>query len=180
MIDIARVPQSAQPLLHAQNIAAPPPPLSAGSAQPTTSSLAMAPAAAAAAAAGPHNALPTAYGMVVWPSLPGMQHAAVGVAPPPGPPIGGPGGVIMGRGITGAMTPGRGGIHMTMGSAGPGGFATVGGAAVAPYPGTPVAGGESGNGEGDAGAKARRKQQRANVKDSPAQQAQVFFVFLVS
>lgn len=72
------------------------------SAQPATN-------IAAGSTSGPTGAaptgLPTAYGMVVWPSLPGLQQAAVGVAPP----IVGAPGVAMGRGL-GSMAPGRGGI----------------------------------------------------------------------
>lgn len=78
------------------------------------------PAAAHPVSAAAPNGLATQYGMVVWPSLPGLQQAAVGVAPPPPPhsQIPQQAGMLGGRSGVGAMplggavdvTGGRGGI----------------------------------------------------------------------
>ncbi|CAM9917039.1 unnamed protein product, partial [Scytosiphon promiscuus] len=55
---------------------------SSAPAPPPAASAPLPPAPAAAAAAAAPNGLATQYGVVVWPSLPGLQQAAVGVAPP--------------------------------------------------------------------------------------------------
>lgn len=66
------------------------PPAPAAPAPAPTQAVVAPPAAAGgapppAAAAAP-NGMATQYGVVVWPSLPGLQQAAVGVAPPASPP----------------------------------------------------------------------------------------------
>ncbi|CAM9493268.1 unnamed protein product, partial [Laminaria digitata] len=72
-------------------------------------------AAAAAAASAPPNGLATQYGMVMWPSLPGMQQAAVGVAPPSAAAMSGV--AAMARGGVGVdVTGGRGGILTAVGA----------------------------------------------------------------
>jgi len=63
-------------------LAASAPPAASVSAAATAASA----AAAAAAPAAVGTGLTTQYGVVMWPSLPGLQHAAVGVAPPASTP----------------------------------------------------------------------------------------------
>lgn len=138
-------PPAAAPMSSAQ-----PPSIAAGSpsAVPPSSSI---------AAPGP-NGLPTAYGMVVWPSLPGLQQAAVGVAPPPPPPppqVALGGGPPMGRG-GGTVTPpaGRGGIPTALHAA----------------PSTPIASSatdKGGAGGQDLSANDRRKQRVGISSERP-------------
>lgn len=90
-------PSAATTTAAAAPAASPPPAPPASASAPLP-----APAAASGAPPAAPNGLATQYGVVVWPSLPGLQQAAVGVAPPSVPSphhIQGRGGMLGGAGM---------------------------------------------------------------------------------
>lgn len=146
----------------------------AASAASLPSASTCAPAPVAPAPGPSPNGMTTSYGMVVWPSLPGLQQAAVGVAPPQPSPqamVGGHSGGVMGRGILGPMTSGRGGIPMRVGV---GGLVMSGAASAAGSPGLDV-----GREDESETEKAQQRKQLASRKESSRSQQVCVYVCIV-